>query len=75
VADYVGLYKRETIDRGHTLFLPTFTAAQTPRRHGEGADDVFGQRFASDGTPVGPEFRINTFLPSQQKSTAVAVDP
>jgi hypothetical protein len=29
VADYVGLYKRETLDRWRTLFLPTFTATHT----------------------------------------------
>jgi hypothetical protein len=25
--------------------------------------DVFGQRYASSGTPVGPEFRVNTYVP------------
>jgi hypothetical protein len=29
VADYVGLYRHETLDRWRTLFLPTFTAAHT----------------------------------------------
>jgi len=29
VADYVGLYKRETLERWRTLFLPTFTATHT----------------------------------------------
>jgi hypothetical protein len=29
VADYVGLYKRDTLDRWRTLFLPTFTATST----------------------------------------------
>jgi SnoaL-like protein len=29
VADYVGLYKRDTLDRWRTLFLPTFTATHT----------------------------------------------
>jgi hypothetical protein len=29
VADYVGLYKRETLDRWRDLFLPTFTATHT----------------------------------------------
>jgi hypothetical protein len=39
------------------------------------AFDVFGQRFASDGTPVGPEFRINTHTPQSQFSPSVAADP
>jgi hypothetical protein len=29
VADYVGLYTRQTLDRWRTLFLPTFTATHT----------------------------------------------
>ena len=29
VADYFDLYKRETLDRWRTLFLPTFTATHT----------------------------------------------
>lgn len=29
VADYVGLYTRETLDRWRTLFQPTFTATST----------------------------------------------
>ena len=29
VADYVGLYQRDTLDRWRTLFLPTFTATHT----------------------------------------------
>ena len=29
VADYVGLYRRETLDAWEKLFLPTFTAANT----------------------------------------------
>jgi SnoaL-like protein len=29
VTDYVGLYRRESLDRWRTLFLPTFTATYT----------------------------------------------
>ena len=29
VADYVGLYRHETLERWRTLFLPTFTATHT----------------------------------------------
>src|SRR5439155_26243887 len=34
--------------------------------------DVFGQRYASDCTPLGPEFRINTFTTGGQNRPAVA---
>jgi hypothetical protein len=37
--------------------------------------DVFGQRYASDGTPLGPEFRINTFVSGPQHSPDAAADP
>ena len=33
---------------------------------------VFGQRFSSDGTPQGSEFRVNTFVGSAQRSPAVS---
>jgi len=36
---------------------------------------VFGQRYASDGTPLGTEFRVNTHTTLDQKSPAVAADP
>jgi len=38
-------------------------------------DGMFGQRFASSGTPLGPEFRVNTFTTSYQGDAAVAADP
>ena len=34
VADYVGLYRRETLDRWRALFLPGFTAAYTTAEGG-----------------------------------------
>jgi hypothetical protein len=37
--------------------------------------DVFGQRYASDGTPLGPEFRINSFTTNGQTRSAVGADP
>jgi len=37
--------------------------------------DVVGQRYASDGTPLGADFRINTYTTSGQSSAAVAADP
>jgi hypothetical protein len=36
---------------------------------------VFGQRYASSGTPLGPEFRVNTVTTSSQDYPAVASDP
>jgi hypothetical protein len=43
--------------------------------YGGAAADVFGQRFASDGTPLGPEFRVNTETSNGQNDHAVAADP
>jgi hypothetical protein len=37
--------------------------------------DVLGQRFASNGTPLGPEFRVNTYTTYGQDSPAIAADP
>ena len=36
---------------------------------------VFGQRFASSGAPVGPEFRVNTHTLDPQSGADVASDP
>jgi hypothetical protein len=36
---------------------------------------IFGQRYASAGAPLGPEFRVNTFTPSFQLFPSVAADP
>jgi len=43
------------------------------RQDGSGLD-VFGQRFASSGAPVGSEFRVNTYIPYAQGDSAVASD-
>jgi hypothetical protein len=37
-------------------------------------DGVFGQRYASTGAPLGPEFRVNTYTTSSQSQPAVASD-
>jgi len=39
------------------------------------SDGVFGQRYASSGAPLGPEFRVNTYTTSLQGGPAVASDP
>jgi hypothetical protein len=36
---------------------------------------VFGQRYAASGLPLGPEFRVNTYLGPDQTSPSVAADP
>jgi large repetitive protein len=36
---------------------------------------VFGQRYASTGAPLGPEFRVNTYTTSIQDAPSVAKDP
>ena len=36
---------------------------------------VFGQRYASSGAPLGPEFRVNTYTPSEQFFPSVASGP
>jgi len=36
---------------------------------------VFGQRFASSGAPLGPEFRVNSYTTSDQAGPSVAADP
>jgi hypothetical protein len=36
---------------------------------------VFGQRYDSSGTPLGPEFRVNTYTTNDQVQPAVAADP
>jgi hypothetical protein len=38
-------------------------------------DGIFGQRYAASGTPLGPEFRVNTFTASYQGDPSVAADP
>lgn len=41
----------------------------------DGSDSgVFGQRFNSAGSPVGPEFQVNSYTTSYQRSPAVAAD-
>ena len=35
---------------------------------------IQGQRFEADGTPLGPEFQVNTYTTSYQESPAVAAD-
>ena len=36
---------------------------------------IFGQRYGSTGTPLGPEFRVNTYTIGYQIEPAIAADP
>ena len=36
--------------------------------------DIFARRFASDGTPLGDDFQVNTYTTGQQHVRAVAID-
>ncbi len=36
--------------------------------------DIFGRRYASSGAPFGPEFRVNTYVTSNQGYPSVAAD-
>jgi hypothetical protein len=38
------------------------------------ARGIFGQRYAAAGSPLGPEFRVNTFTTSEQSFPRVAMD-
>ena len=39
-----------------------------------GGSDTFGQRYASSGAPLGPEFRVNSYTTGSQGYGKVAVD-
>jgi large repetitive protein len=43
--------------------------------HGSSSFEVFGQRYTSDGAPLGTEFRVNTYTTNAQSQGVVAVDP
>ena len=38
------------------------------------ASALFGQRYASSGSPLGPEFQINTYVTNHQGAPTVAAD-
>ena len=56
-----------TVDGGGNFVVVWHDAGQD----GSGAG-VFGQRYASDGTPQGSEFRVNTHTTDAQGSASVA---
>lgn len=38
-------------------------------------DNVFGQRYATSGAPLGSEFRVNTYTTANQSTADVTSDP
>ena len=46
----------------------------TSAGYGGAPPDIFGQRFTSDGAPLGPEFGIATYTTNGQTRTAIAAD-
>ena len=52
-------------------FVVTWTDAQAPPP----IRGIHAQRFASSGVPLGPEFRVNTFVTNYQNFSSVASDP
>src|SRR5262245_47228498 len=38
-------------------------------------EDIQGQRYASDGLPLGGEFKVNTYMTSRQYQPSVAATP
>src|SRR5688572_30561323 len=52
-----------------------FVAVWTSQAQDGSGYGVFGQRYASSGTPLGSEFRVNTYTTNNQTFTSVAADP
>lgn len=46
----------------------------TWRDEREGSGDIYAQRYAPDGTPLGSNFRVNDFAPAFQTRPAIATD-
>ncbi len=45
---------------------------QSQEKNDRSYDDVYGRRYAVDGTPAGSEFRINTYTNDRQRDPSVA---
>ena len=48
-----------------------FVVTWTSRGQDGSGYGIYGQRYAADGTPVGSEFRVNTFTTSDQRFPSV----
>jgi len=51
-----------------------FVVAWTSGYQDGDLDGVYGQRYSSSGAPLGPEFRVNTYVTSIQRFPSVASD-
>ncbi|MEL6769686.1 MAG: T9SS type A sorting domain-containing protein [Bacteroidota bacterium] len=51
-----------------------FVVAWTSRNQDGDGNSIYAQRFASDGSAQGSEFRVNTFTTGNQSAPSVAVD-
>jgi hypothetical protein len=51
-----------------------FTIIWSGSGPGEGDFGIFGQRYASSGAPLGPEFRVNTYTTNDQYVPSAALD-
>ena len=52
-----------------------FVVVWTSSAQDGSSSGIFGQRYASTGAPLGPEFRVNTYTTGSQRDPAVAADP
>ena len=52
-----------------------FVVAWTSDAQDGSAYGIFAQRYDNAGTPLGPEFRVNTYTSNSQNRAAVAADP
>jgi hypothetical protein len=71
------VFEAQVGSRGDGSFVVVWSAA--PYQSGPSPDGgeagVFGQRFGSDGSPVGTEFQVNTFTPYSQQDPDITVKP
>jgi hypothetical protein len=78
----VGSEFRVNTDTTDSHFMPSvaadasgnFVVAWTSEEQDGSAYGIFGQRFASSGAAVGPEFRVNTYTASDQATPSVVTD-
>jgi hypothetical protein len=54
-------------------FVVVWDSSYTPFGYIYGSG-LFGQRFGNDGSPLGTEFHVNSFLPGYQRAADVAAD-
>jgi hypothetical protein len=55
-------------------FVVTWTSSGTSQAGANSGSDVYGQRYAADGSTVGSEFLVNSYTVREQTKSAVAMD-